>query len=238
MTNRPVEPNPENNFEFFALQEAANYRAGLLAEFEPYLVGLVLEVGAGVGQITENLLQNPGIKRLVAVEPNPHFAKQLHSRFPQLELIEGTIADVPAALIPDTILSVNVLEHIEADESELSSYHLRLAEHHGTLCLFVPARPEIFSSIDRDFGHFRRYTRVELRTKLAAAGFRLQRLVYFNLIGYFSWWWNYRLHKKHSFAQNQVQFFDRTIFPLQHKFETRVFRPPVGQSLLALATAT
>ena len=236
MTNQPNEPAPAEDFEFTALQEAANYRAALLAEFEPFLLGHVLEIGAGIGQITEILLRKPEIKRLLSVEPNARFASQLRSRFPQLELIQGTIDDVPAAWALNAILSVNVLEHIEADERELSCYHQRLAERQGALCLFVPARPEIFGPIDRDFGHFRRYTRVELRTKLKTAGFAIRRLVYFNLLGYFAWWWNVRLLKKRSFAANQVRLFDRHVLPLQHRFEAHVFRPPIGQSLLAVAT--
>jgi SAM-dependent methyltransferase len=226
--------NPED-FEFAALQEADNYRAALLAEFKPFLIGHVLEVGSGIGQLTEALLQNPGIERLVSIEPNARFANRLHSRFPQLELVQGTIDDVPAAWPLDAILSVNVLEHIEADEHELASYHQRLAVRRGALCLFVPARPEIFAPIDRDFGHFRRYARAELKRKLETAGFTIHRLVYFNLLGYFAWWWNFCLLKKRSFDASQVRLFDRRIFPLQHRFETSVFRPPIGMSLLAVA---
>lgn len=226
------------NYGFAALQKADHYRAALLTEFAPYLAGHVLEVGAGIGQLSEALLRNERITRFVSVEPDARFANRLRDKFPQLELIQGTIDDVPAALPVDTILSVNVLEHIEADGRELANYRQRLAARRGMLCLFVPARPELFTAIDRDFGHFRRYTRAGLRARLVAAGFIVQRLVYFNLLGYFGWWWNFRLLKKRSFAEKQVQFFDRTIFPLQHCFEARVLRPPFGMSLLALAEAT
>ncbi|MBN2399880.1 MAG: class I SAM-dependent methyltransferase [Candidatus Aminicenantes bacterium] len=225
------------DFEFAALQKADNYRAALLAEFEPFLVGHVLEVGAGIGQLSETLSQKKEITHFTSVEPDARFANRLRSKFPQLELIQGTIDDVPAAWTIDAILSVNVLEHIEADARELSSYCQRLAERRGVLCLFVPARPEIFAPIDRDFGHFRRYTRTELGNKLSASGFVVRRLVYFNLLGYFAWWWNFHLLKKRSFAAKQVHFFDRCIFPLQHRFEARILRPPIGMSLLAVAAA-
>ncbi|HSQ34971.1 MAG TPA: class I SAM-dependent methyltransferase [Candidatus Binatia bacterium] len=225
------------DFEFAALQKADNYRAALLAEFASFLAGHVLEVGAGIGQLSEALLQKKEIERLISVEPDARFADRLRSKFPQLELIQGTIDDVPAAVPVDAILSVNVLEHIEADEHELSSYRQRLAKRQGTLCLFVPARPELFTAIDRDFGHFRRYTRAGLRVKLETAGFTVRRLAYFNLIGYFGWWWNFHLLKKRSFAAEQVRFFDRYIFPLQHRIEANVMRPPIGMSLLAVAAA-
>ena len=102
----------------------------------------------------------------------------------------------------------------------------------------VPARPEIYAPIDRDFGHFRRYTRPELRRKLVAAGFEVRRLNYFNFVGYFAWWLNFCLLKKRQFEQAKVRFFDRMIFPAVHTLESSIIRPPVGQSLIAVAVQT
>lgn len=232
-------PGPLQNeeFEFASLQAAVHYRAALLAEFRAHLRGCVLEVGAGVGQFTAILLRQAGIESLVAIEPDPRFAGHLREQFPQLELIQGTIAAVPVARSFDAILSVNVLEHIAEDERELAAYRARLAGRHGALCLFVPARPEIFGTIDRDFGHCRRYRRGELGAKLARAGFHVERLSYFNLAGYFAWWWNFRLWRKRGFDPAAVRFFDRCIFPWQHTLESRLLRPPLGQSLIAVAVA-
>ena len=107
----------------------------------------------------------------------------------------------------------------------------------GALCLFVPARPEIYAPIDKDFGHFRRYTRPELRGKLQRAGFRIERLRYYNLVGYFAWWFNFCVLKKRGFDAGAVRFFDRAIFPWSHWLEVNVSPPPLGQSLLAVARA-
>ena len=137
----------------------------------------------------------------------------------------------------DGILSINVLEHIEEDEAELARYAKALAGRHGALCLFVPARPEIYAPIDKDFGHFRRYTRPELRRKLLGAGLEIERLTYFNWVGYFAWWVNFCLLKKRGFEVSKVRAFDRVIFPVVHAMETSVMRPPFGQSLLAIARA-
>jgi SAM-dependent methyltransferase len=237
MTGQPDRQAVPDDFEFAALQEASRYRAALIREFRPCLRGHVLEVGAGIGQITEKLRDRPEIERLVSVEPDPRFAARLRGEFPGLEIIQGTIDDVPAAWSFDCIVSINVLEHIEADERELSLYFQRLSARRGTLCLFVPARPEILAPIDRDFGHRRRYRRPELRRKLAAAGFRPSRLVYFNLAGYFSWWWTYSVLKKRRFSPAMVRLFDRWFFPLQYALESRLLRPPFGMSLVAIAAA-
>jgi hypothetical protein len=105
------------------------------------------------------------------------------------------------------------------------------------LCLLVPARPEIYAPIDKHFGHYRRYRRAELRQKLQAAGFTLRRLHYFNSAGYFAWWLTCKMLKNMSFNPAAVRFYDRVIFPCVFALESRVVRPPIGQSLIAVAQA-
>jgi len=100
---------------------------------------------------------------------------------------------------------------------------------------FGAGSSEIYSRLDRDFGHYRRYTAADLRGKLLRAGFKPLRLHYFNLAGYFGWWFNFCLLRKRRFDPAAVRFFDRVIFPLVHAAETRILRPPFGQSLLVLA---
>jgi hypothetical protein len=129
------------------------------------------------------------------------------------------------------------LEHIANDEDELSRYRALLKSGKGKLCLLVPARQEIYSAIDRRFGHHRRYTKTDLRAKLLAANFQINRLIYFNLPGYFAWWFNFCLLKREKFNPAQVRLFDSLIFPVANWCEARLLRPPIGQSIIAVATA-
>ena len=237
MTEKPNIAANTEDFEFAALAEAKNYRQALFAEFSGALRGEVIEVGAGVGQMTEHLVQLPQVRRALAIEPDGGFCAQHRAHFPKHELLEGTAADLPAKTACDAILSINVLEHIQEDQTELRRYSDLLRERHGALCLFVPARPEIYAPIDKDFGHFRRYTYRELKTKLDQAGFTVERLNYFNLVGYFAWWLNFCVLKKRLFEREKVRFYDRVIFPFVHGFESHVLRPPFGQSLLAIGRA-
>lgn len=223
------------DFEFAALQEAKNYRRALLGEFSHFLKGQVLEVGAGVGQMTAELLNWPQVAKLVSLEPDARFFSKLKASFPTHETVQGTVEAISATAGWNAILNINVLEHIEADQQELSQYQHLLAGQRGHLCLFVPARPEIYAPLDKDFGHFRRYTRAELKRKLETAGFEIQRLRYFNFVGYFAWWLNFCVLKKRNFDVQAVRFFDRIIFPPVHALETKICPPPFGQSLLAVA---
>lgn len=225
------------DFEFAALREARNYRAALLRDFSPYLRGNILEVGAGIGQFTSDLMNLPRVQRLVSVEPDPGFYATLQSRLPHHELVHGTVDDLHEKSGWNAIFSVNVLEHIESDREELNKYFQLLRPAQGALCLFVPARPEIYAPIDKDFGHFRRYTRNELKAKLENAGFSLSQFCYFNFVGYFLWWLSFCLLKKRTFDTASVRLFDRIFFPIVHACETRLLHPPIGQSLFAVAVA-
>jgi SAM-dependent methyltransferase len=226
------------DFEFAALSEARNYPRALIREFGSGLYGDVIEIGAGIGQMTGLLRHLPQISRLLSIEPDPVFAAHFRDSFPDLELIEGTVEQAPVGLDWDCVLSVNVLEHIRDDEAELASYARLLAARHGVLCLFVPAGPAIYAPIDKDFGHFRRYTRRELRRKLQSAGFTVDRLFYFNWVGYFAWWLNFRLLKKRAFEVSQSPRLRPPHFPVVHTLESSLVRPPFGQSLLAIARAS
>lgn len=236
-TGEPNDLAATEDFEFSALAEARNYRKALFSEFGPFLKGEVIEVGAGIGQMTEHLVRLPGVSHTLAIEPDHDFCAQHRARFPKHNILEGTAADLSPGTVCDAVLSINVLEHIEDDRGELKRYATLLEPRSGALCLFVPARPEIYAPIDKDFGHFRRYTRQELKGKLREARFSIISLHYFNCVGYFAWWLNFCLLKKRLFERQKVRFYDRAIFPAVHAVESKAFRPPFGQSLIVVARA-
>lgn len=237
MSEQPNEHALEANFEFDALRAANNYRRALAREFTPHLRGRVLEIGAGIGQITELLRNVPAIEHLLCIEPDAGFCREFRKSFPSQQLIEGTIDSMVDTNPWNGIVSINVLEHIREDERELTAYARLLSLEKGHLCLFVPARQELYAPIDKDFGHHRRYTKVELRRKLGDAGFETVRLNYFNCIGYFAWWLNFRALKKRRFDISSVRLFDGLIFPCVYWCESHLCRPPFGQSLIAIARA-
>jgi SAM-dependent methyltransferase len=237
IVENPNESASTEDFEFAALSQAKNYRNALIREFAPHLRGHVIEIGAGIGQITAHLRDLKAISRLLSVEPSASFASAFRQNYPGQSLVEGTIEDAKREEPWNAILSINVLEHIRDDERELNLYSSYLSKQNGAICLFVPARPEIYAPIDKDFGHHRRYTKGELKKKLEKARFKILRLNYFNSVGYFAWWLNFCFLKKRGFDIGSVRLFDRVIFPVVHGLESRLCRPPFGQSLLAVATA-
>jgi SAM-dependent methyltransferase len=235
--NEPNAIAATEDFEFAALSEAVNYRRAIVSEFAPFLAGRILEVGAGIGQTSEAILSLPGVRELVGVEPDHRFQKGFRDRLPGVRLLDGTTADLSPNESFDGAVLVNVLEHIDDDLAELTRLHGILLPNRGHLCLLIPARQEIYSKLDTHFGHFRRYSRSDLRKKLEHAGFTIKTLSYFNFVGYFAWAIRFRLMGSMTFDIHQVRMFDRKIFPPVHWFESRVCRPPLGQSVIAIAQA-
>ncbi len=232
-----IKVNTEINYEFEDLQYANNYRTAVLKEFSPYLKGKVIEVGAGIGQFTELLKTINSVKKILAIEPHEPFVKRLKQTFPDIETIRGTIKSVNLNSQWDGIVCINVLEHIEDDLDELKHYNMLLKNNNGNLCLFVPARKELYSEIDAYFGHYRRYTRKELKNKLNQSGFNIVKIHYFNFVGYFSWFIIFKMLKKQTFNPTAVKTFDKFILPTMHLLEYNILRPPFGQSLIAIAKA-
>jgi phospholipid N-methyltransferase len=206
------------DFEFSSLSAATNYRQSIVKKFRPYLQGDILEIGGGIGQISTTLLEICRPKKLTIVEPNADFCRQLRSCVPTAEILEGYESELPKERQFNAIVAVNVLEHVEHDTLELTNWRKRLLPN-GSLCLFVPARPELYSKIDASFGHFRRYRKKELLQKLSAAGFQHVQINYFNLLGYFAWLFNFKILSRLQFNTKQVAWFDRYILPVSQNLE-------------------
>src|SRR5262245_28969809 len=114
------------NFEFDALQRAENYRASLVREFAPWLKGRVLEVGAGIGQMTAVIARAAGIEKLFAVEPEARFCEAFRQLHPTLNVVQGSLESVSIDADWDTIVCINVLEHVREDAAELARFHQKL----------------------------------------------------------------------------------------------------------------
>jgi SAM-dependent methyltransferase len=219
------------------MAEARNYTAAILDEFAPYLRGTVAELGAGIGNCTVLLSQHPQVSTLLAVEPDAQLCRALKQRVPEVRVVQGTIDALAPAASWHALVSVNVLEHIADDAEELRKYHGVLASGRGCLCLFVPARPELYSPIDRKFGHYRRYTPAGLLDLVRRAGFAVLHWRYFNGPGYFLWGLVFRCLRRRWMNPRSIRAFDQYIFPWIHLVETHFLRPPIGQSLLLVARA-
>jgi SAM-dependent methyltransferase len=201
----------------------------------------VLEVGGGLGSFSRFLADR---QRLVILDHDPDCTRHLRGRFGRhasVRILDADILDpaLPDALRPerlDTAVCMNVLEHIEDDRAALRNIH-RALQPGGRLILLVPAHPSLYGTLDELVGHHRRYTRGEVKGKVRAAGFAVQRCLYFNSVGAAGRYVIGRVRRQRETGKGQVRFYDRYVVPLLARAE-RVIPPPFGQSLVVVGRKT
>ena len=222
--------------ELDALTEAKNYYRWVIDRFEPFLGKRVIEVGAGIGTFSQSLLTDTAIAELVMVEPGENLFPLLQKRFadePRATVVHGYFQDLEAGATADSVVLVNVLEHVSEDMVLLGDVNEVLVPG-GTLLLLVPALSWIYGTLDDAFGHHRRYDKTSLASKLQTTGFQLLHLSYLNLPGIVGWWLTGRVLRCRTLKPRQVRLYDRWVIPWLSKLEAR-WQPPFGQSLLAVA---
>ena len=154
---------------------------------QPYLGRKILEVGAGAGRITALAAEAGCHDELMAVEPSPHFFSLLRSRaggLPRTTLLQTETAK----LLPeysahfDSVYSVHVMEHIEHDRQLLEEM-LALTRPGGSVIFLVPALPFLFSELDRNIGHYRRYNKKMVRALVRDLPVEIGHMAYNNFLG-------------------------------------------------------
>jgi SAM-dependent methyltransferase len=222
--------------ELDSMAQARNYYLWILRYFLPRIGRQVIEVGAGVGTLAEYLLAARPASEFVLIEPAANLLPALQARHgnnPRVRVLQGTLEEHAANLVADSVVMVNVLEHVADDQFCLRAL-FDVLRPGGTLLLFVPALPGIYGALDRAFDHYRRYTKPELAQKLNDAGFHLEQLRYMNLPGVAAWYLAGRILRQTTLRPGSVRFYDRWVVPWWSKLEEK-WAPPVGQSLLAVA---
>jgi len=222
--------------ELEAMAEARNYYRWILSHVGPYVGKRAVEVGAGVGNFAAALLQGTKVSELTLVEPAENLFPDLARRFsadPRVQVAKGFLQGDALFTGMDTLISVNVIEHVARDREFLRAGFAKLVPG-GRIIIFAPALAALYGSLDRNFGHYRRYRKAELAGKLVSEGFRLEVLRYFNFPGVLAWFLTGRVLRRKTLRASSVRAYDRWVVPWLAKLERR-WEPPLGQSLLAIA---
>lgn len=223
-----------SELELFA--GAARWKQYLRDQVAPFLGRRVLEVGAGIGATTEVFCDGRQ-EMWMCLEPDPRLAAQIEEacrsgRLPACCRVRaGTSTVLSAEDRFDTVLYIDVLEHIADDEAEVRRTTAALI-HGGHIAVVAPAHPGLYSPFDSAIGHQRRYTRSSLAA-VAPSGLRLVRLVALDAVGLLASLGNRLVLRQAMPSERQIAVWDRRMVPL-----SRVLDPllgwRVGRSLLAV----
>ena len=223
-----------NELELFA--EAVHWKRYFRSAIADRLVGDVLEVGAGIGETARHLLDGRQ-RSWLCLEPDERLGTRLRAwaeagdvaPLPTVQI--GTTADLDPRSRFDTILYIDVLEHIEDDRAEMARAAELLAPR-GALIVLSPAFQQLFSDFDRSVGHFRRYTRASL-AEVMPPSVRQVRLRYLDSVGFLASLSNRALLRQALPTRRQIALWDRVMIPASRVLDPLLARS-FGRSVLAV----
>jgi glycosyltransferase involved in cell wall biosynthesis len=215
----------------------SDYNRWLHDRFDPFLGRRILEVGSGVGNQTRYFADRD---RIVASDVEPHYLRELRRRFEEngnvrvasyrFPLSDADRAELRGERL-DSIVCMNVLEHIEHDAPTLKDF-ASVVDPGGRLVLLVPAMPALYGTLDVALSHYRRYDKDALVKLVSDSGFEVRDVRYLNRLGVFGWWLNSRVLRRRVLPKGQLAMF-RWLMPLLKREEQHP--PSFGMSLLVLA---
>ena len=216
--------------ELELFQDAVNWKDTLRRHIHLFVQGDVLEVGAGIGGTTR-ILRTGLENSWTCLEPDIALASSLQNEFTSVEVIVGTLDSICSDYLYDSILYVDVLEHIEkdSDEIQMAISHLKTG---GYLIILAPAHQWLFSKFDEAIGHYRRYSLKSLKL-LAQPGLKEVRMIYLDSVGLLASMANRLILTQDYPSPGQIRFWDGYLVKASRIFDP-IFRYRIGKSLLAV----
>jgi len=220
--------------ELELFKRAENWKRYVASRLLPFLSGDLLEVGAGIGANTR-YFDRPELTRFVSLEPDgrlceEYLREQAAGRIPsRCELIQGTLETLSRGERFDTIVYIDVLEHIEDDQAEFARAYERLRPD-GRLCILCPAHNYFYSPFDRAIGHFRRYDKRMFRALSERQPVRLE---YLDSVGMLASAANKLLLRQSYPNEQQIRVWDQ-LFVRTSRLVDPLLLHALGKSILGV----
>ncbi|MFC5187632.1 class I SAM-dependent methyltransferase [Actinomadura harenae] len=215
--------------------EARNYRQYEYDMVAPHVGRKLLEIGSGLGHFSEQFAGR--LDYLVVSDNDPYCVGELRKRYDGNDDVEVIDLELPAEIDirqkVDTVVMMNVLEHIKDDVQALRDL-AAVTEPGGRIVIWVPGYPQLYGDFDRKVGHVQRYTPATLEKSVRDAGLVPDVLKPINFLGGIAWWAAVRRGGAGYPDPRLVKIYDRTVIPTTRAIE-RIVRPPFGQTVFCVA---
>jgi glycosyltransferase involved in cell wall biosynthesis/phospholipid N-methyltransferase len=199
-----------------SLAETPRFNQWMADTIQPYLAERVLEIGAGIGNLTQHLARRR--KLYIATDIDDEHLSRLRTRFWHRATLQVMRCDLesredfePLRESVDSVVCLNVIEHVRDDAAGFRHIYQSLRAG-GRAVVLVPEGPSIYGSLDEVLGHHRRYTEAMLRERMQEAGFEVERILQFNRVTRPGWFLNGRVMRRRTFGRLQLAVFDRLVW--------------------------
>jgi glycosyltransferase involved in cell wall biosynthesis len=197
-----------------SVRKARGFNKWIFKNIEKFVGQSILEAGCGIGNFTEMLLNR---SRLICADLDDFYVEMISRRFGHLENVKTIKTDLATGELlesvegekVDTIICLNVLEHIPDDAAVLANFY-KLLQPGGHAIILVPAHPWLYSKCDETLGHCLRYTQPVLKERLEKAGFEVADLWEFNRLGVYGWWVS-KFMQKDTLSPRQMKLYERLL---------------------------
>ncbi|MGM5483115.1 MAG: methyltransferase domain-containing protein [Nanobdellota archaeon] len=207
------------------LENADNYYKAIYKNIQGHLGKKVLDVGSGLGNI-EKLLSEKKI--VIAVDKSEEIVQEKGNNAIKIDVEKDELDNLDNDF--DTILCINVLEHIKNDTKTILKLKNKLKQN-GKLVIMVPAFNILYGKADEACKHYRRYSKKLIKGVLKKSGFRTRKIWYFNLLGLFGWAYQNYILKKSTHNSSDLRIYNK-ILPIFLIIEKII---PIGLSIFVIA---
>lgn len=213
------------------IAKANKFNRWMYETIKPFCKGKVLEIGSGIGNISDFFMQD-GFEILLT-DIRQGYCEKLKSKFSEntyflgAETINLTDPDFDSKFATyfggfDTVFALNVVEHIYDDTLALINCK-KLLKNDGHLVILVPSYQKLFNNFDTELGHYRRYTKASLAKVFLEAKLHIINKTYFNFVGIFGWYITGNLLRKKSIPGDQMSLFN-ILVPIFKIIDMIIFR--------------